>query len=217
MEMDGQPVTGVTLVGQVRTVNPQTTNITYRIDDGTGVIDVKKWVDAEKQDDTDLKFAPDTYVRVFGRLNTFNGRLHVSAHSMRAIDDFNEVNYHLLEAVYSHLYFIKKSTGGADVGSGGGGHGGGGDGDEMFVDGGYGAGAGGAVGKVAALGLGKNAHTIVKFLSNTADRTDGMHIQMISEGTGLSIQELQAASDSLLSNGLVYTTRDDETWAVVDY
>ena len=32
----------------VRTVAMQSTNVTYRLEDGTGMIDVKQWIDAEQ-------------------------------------------------------------------------------------------------------------------------------------------------------------------------
>ena len=49
--LDGRPITQVTLVGKVRAVNPQLTNVTYRLDDGTGVLEVKRWVDPDRPGD----------------------------------------------------------------------------------------------------------------------------------------------------------------------
>lgn len=213
-------VTQVTLVGQVRAVNPQAINVTYRIDDGTGVVDVKKWIDADKPDDDGLaeRFALDTYVRVFGRLNTFDGRKHVGAHSIRAIDDFNEVNYHMLEATYVHLYLAKKGlqAGGQQQhqqqqqqGQGG---------DSMFVDSGMGA-PGGGGGPVAAklASCSRNALSMFNHLGNSAGGDDGLNIYTLASGMGLSVRDVQAAADELLSHGLIYTTADDVTWAILDY
>ncbi|AEO66829.1 uncharacterized protein THITE_2047529, partial [Thermothielavioides terrestris NRRL 8126] len=216
LAVDGVPTTQVTLVGQVRSVNPQAVNVTYRIDDGTGVIDVKKWIDADKADNTP-RFAPDTYVRVFGRLSSFNGRKHVGAHYIRAIDDFNEVNYHLLEATYVHLCLTKGGL--ADlqqqqqqqqqqqVGDDGG--------DSMFVDGGYGAGGGISSDGPPRLSVcSRNARTMYNYLVNTPG--DSQHINQISAGTGLPVRDVLAASAELLDNGLIYTTDDDVTWAVME-
>ena len=38
----------VTLVGTIRDITPQSTNVSYRIEDGTGMIDAKQWIDAEQ-------------------------------------------------------------------------------------------------------------------------------------------------------------------------
>ncbi|KAL2175624.1 uncharacterized protein P884DRAFT_279112 [Thermothelomyces heterothallicus CBS 202.75] len=215
LAVDGVPTTQVTLVGQVRSVAPQAINVVYRLDDGTGVIDVKKWIDAEKPDSVQ-QFAPGTYVRVFGRLQSFNNKRQVSAHYIRAIEDFNEVNYHLLEATYVHLALTKGPAGAAgqqhqDDG-----------GDSMFVDGGYGAAAGGgdggsSVAMQARLGsCSRNAKTVFNYLAN-APGTDGVHLNQVASGTGLSAKDIMAATEELLGQGLIYTTQDDETWAILDY
>ncbi|KAK0751166.1 hypothetical protein B0T18DRAFT_401930 [Schizothecium vesticola] len=211
--LDGQSITQITLVGQVRSVQPQTTNITYRIDDGTGLTDVKKWVDAEKADTEGANtFAPDTYVRVFGRLSSFNGKRHVGAHFIRAVEDFNEVNYHLLEATYVHLYLTKGPPTTGDGAAAGGGAGGAG--DSMFVDNGAG-GAGGVPARV--LSCSKGAQNMFSFLHNSPGGNEGLNLAQISNGTGMTTREIINASDELLGQGAIYTTIDDETWAVLDY
>lgn len=210
--IDGHPITQVTIVGQVRQVNPQSTNITYRLDDGTGVIDVKKWVDADKQEDLEPKYQLDQQVRVWGRLKSFSGKRHVGAHFIRAIDDYNEVNYHMLEAAYVHLYLTKGELGG---GANGHADGNAGNGDSMFVDS-YGANGGGE--NAAKLGAcGPSAQRMFKFLSDTPGSNEGVHLNLITSGTGMTTREVLGASDELLGQGLVYTTVDDETWAILEY
>ncbi|KAK4236210.1 hypothetical protein C8A03DRAFT_35910 [Achaetomium macrosporum] len=214
LAVDGLPTTQVTLVGQVRAINPQAVNVTYRIDDGTGMIDVKKWIDADKADATP-RFALDTYVRVYGRLTTYNGRKHVGAHYIRAIEDFNEVNYHLLEATYVHLSLTRAAGGGehqqqGQLGAADGG-------DSMFVDDGYGAGGGGADSQAIRVRLepcSRNANTIYRYLATSAG--DAQHLAQVAAGTGMSARDIMAATEELLGQGLIYTTENDETWAILD-
>ncbi|KAK0620386.1 hypothetical protein B0T14DRAFT_567137 [Immersiella caudata] len=216
LAVDGIPVTQVTLIGQVRSVKPQATNVTYQIDDGTGVIDVKKWVDAERADSgATAQFAPDTYVRVFGRLTQFSGKKHVGAHFIRTIEDFNEVNYHLLDATYVHLYLTKGAAGGG--GGGGGGVGGDAAGDGMFVDGGNGAARQSAGGPARLKMCGRNAQSLFAYMQRMAAGDEGCNIHAISQGMGMSTRDVMAAADELLGHGMIYTTLDDETWAVLDY
>ncbi|RWA13511.1 hypothetical protein EKO27_g1617, partial [Xylaria grammica] len=108
-KIDGSDVKQVTIVGMVRTISPQTTNITYKIDDGTGVIEVKQWLDADKQESAEATpaFGEEDYVRVWGRLKSFSNKRHIGAHVIKPVREFNEVNYHLLEATYVHLYFTR--------------------------------------------------------------------------------------------------------------
>lgn len=42
----------VTIVGQVVSIQKQTTNSVYSIDDGTGRIEARHWVDSSSEDDT---------------------------------------------------------------------------------------------------------------------------------------------------------------------
>lgn len=213
--IDGHPITQVTIVGQVRSVNPQSTNITYRLDDGTGTMDVKKWVDPDKQEDAEPKFELDQWVRVWGRLKAFNQKRHVGAHFIRAIDRFDEVNYHLLEASYVHLYYTKGPLGGdpqqqqQQAGDGNAGAG-----DSMFVD--QPGGAGGE--QSAKLGAcGPVARKVFQFLQNAPGGNEGTHLNLITSGTNLSARDVLNGAEELLQQGLLYTTVDDETWAVLDY
>jgi replication factor A2 len=204
LAVDGLPTTQVTLVGQIRSINPQAVNVTYRIDDGTGMIDVKKWIDADKADSTP-SFAIDTYVRVYGRLTTYNGRKHVGAHYIRAIEDFNEVNYHLLEATYVHLALTRGDAGGEHQQQGQMGEAYGGDG--MFVD-------NGGAHPHALASCSRNANAIYQYLANSAG--DGQHLNQVAAGTGMSARDILAATEELLNQGLIYTTENDETWAILD-
>ncbi len=206
--MDGIPTTQVTLVGQVRSVNAQTINVAYRIDDGTGSVDVKKWIENGKEDTTP-QFAVDTYVRIYGRLNSYNGKRHVTAHYIRAIEDFNEVNYHFLEATYVHLSLTKQAGAGGRQQGGDGTDGG----DSMFVDGGYGgANSAGAQERLAPCS--RNARTIYNFLANSS--AEGAHLNQVASGTGLQVRDIMSATEELLGQGIIYTTEDDETWAILD-
>lgn len=103
----------VTFVGQIRNVSTQTTNITYKIDDGTGTFEVKQWIDSDTstsdpegaEDAKKAKLVENAYCRVWGKLKAFNNKRHVGAHVIRPITDYNEINYHLLEATAVHLLF----------------------------------------------------------------------------------------------------------------
>ena len=55
------------------------------------------------------------------------------------------------------------------------------------------------------------------FIHNSPGGSEGLSLQQIANGTGLSSREVINASDELLGNGMIYTTIDDETWAVLDY
>ncbi|OTB08165.1 hypothetical protein M426DRAFT_317269 [Hypoxylon sp. CI-4A] len=210
--IDGVDVAQVTFVGMVRQISPQTTNITYRLDDGTGIVEVKLWLDPDKQEDggdgSTNRFHEEQYVRVWGRLKSFGNKKHVGAHVIKPVTDFNEVNYHLLEATYVHLFFTR---GGLETLGGGNGAGAGGDGnaaedDSMFVENNDAAFLRTASAK---------ARKMYQYL-NQSKSNEGTNMHIIARDTGMPIQDVMAASEELLGNGKIYTTLDDETFAVLE-
>lgn len=52
----------------------------------------------------------DTYVRVNGRINSFGNRISIVCHTMNPITDFNEITYHLLDTIETHLRFAKPGS-----------------------------------------------------------------------------------------------------------
>jgi len=205
----------ITFVGQIRTISPQATNITYKLDDGTGLIEVKQWVDADAPaDSAGSPLRENTYVRVYGRLKPFNNKRHVGAHVVRPVTDFNEINMHLLEATYTHLYFTRgppeslQSTGGGGGGSG------------MFVEAsGYGGAANSAVsgGRKPLPHMTATAKKVFTLLQSAPQSNEGLHVQNIAAQLELPTNDVFKASDELLASGIIYTTIDDETWAILEF
>ncbi|KAI1337390.1 replication protein A, subunit RPA32 [Xylariaceae sp. FL0016] len=206
--IDGADIKQVTFVGMVRSVSPQTTNITYKLDDGTGLLEVKQWIDADKQDGENRpSFPEESYVRVWGRLKSFGAanKRHVGAHVIKAVKDFNEVNYHLLEATYVHLYFTRGGGPGADGGNAD-------NGDSMFVDGGEGSYDPNAA---KTQSYSAKARKMYNYLNN-ASSNEGIHINVIARETSMSVQDVMTAADELQGHGSIYTTIDDETFAILE-
>lgn len=207
-KIDNSSVSQVTIVGQIRETKPQHTHISFSIDDGTGQIDVKKWIDADKKDESpQLEFEHGSNVRVWGRLGSYGSKREVKAHIIRPITDYNEVNYHMLEATYCHLYYTKGPLGenGARAGDEG----------SMFVDGGdsYDSGSHMA-GRLA--GFSASARKVFQFIKANPAGDEGAHLNIITNGTGLSAREVLAASEELSAHSLIYSTMDNETWNVLD-
>lgn len=229
--IDGAHIAQVTFVGQIRYVNAFQTNIQFKIDDGTGVLECKKFVDPEKpKDGPEFKVLEHDYVRAYGRLKSFNNNRNVILHFIRPVSDNNEIHYHLLEAAAVHLYFAKGPVGGQGAGTVNAGGG-----DSMFVDdNGYGGGVGAGAGGNAGGGVGGNmnqhaggaaklgnvsseAQRLYNFMLNTPGGNEGLHLQVLGKSSGMTTREVLKAADELLGQGVIYTTVDDETWAVLEY
>lgn len=109
-KIDGADVNQVSIVGSILTVTETSTNLQFRVDDGTGRIDVKIWIDSEDNEYNQQKrsaWREGVYVRVYGHLRAFNNQRSVVAFSIQPITNFNEVTYHFLEVIYVHLYHTK--------------------------------------------------------------------------------------------------------------
>jgi len=227
--IDQSEATQVTFVGQIRNISTQTTNITYKLDDGTGIIEVKVWIDAEAFADPahpgneKPKPVEQGYARVWGRLKAFNNKRHVGANIIRPITDFNEIQYHLLEATVVHLHFSRgplESLQNAKAGAGqqnngmqNGGYGGG-------ATGGY-DGAGGADGagsgvKPLPQGASRQARQVYMTLQHAPQTHEGLHMGDIASRANMEVGEVLKGGDELQGMGLIYTTVDDHTWAILD-
>ena len=147
------------------------------------------------------------WARVWGRLKAFNNKRHVGAHIIRPVADKMDITYHLLEATYVHLYFtrgpldqVKPEANGADGGAA------------------YGQDQnGGNAGHNALPSVSLNARKVYQVLKNSPQNNEGLHMQMVAQGCGLSIPECAKAGEELLSHSMIFTTVDDNTWALLTF
>ncbi|KAL8712962.1 MAG: hypothetical protein Q9220_002822 [cf. Caloplaca sp. 1 TL-2023] len=221
-KIDDVEVQQLTFVGQIRNISTQTTNITFKLDDGTGTVEVKQWIDAEN-DPMDMArgggggqaksqgLVENEWARVWGRLKAFNNRRHVGAHVIRPVADKMDITYHLLEATYVHLYFTRGPLESKD-GAGGAGIKGemdGGDSDMKMENG---AGGGRALPSMSA-----SARRVLQHLKESPQNNEGLHNQHIAASLRMPVTEVMKAGDELLTQSLIFTTVDDNTWAVLDF
>ena len=111
---DGRPLHMVTVVGAVRSVDAQSTSIQYVIEDGTGSIDVKQWVDdndSEVVSEEKRRAAQDNiYVKVTGSVKDYEDKKMFLANSVRKLGSGNELTHHLLDVMYSGEKFKRADS-----------------------------------------------------------------------------------------------------------
>ncbi|KAF2447670.1 replication protein A, subunit RPA32, partial [Karstenula rhodostoma CBS 690.94] len=202
-KIDGSRISQLTFVGQIRNIAAQTTNITYKLDDGTGSIEVKQWNDDDAMEASPLKskLVEGVYCRAWGKLKSFHDRRHVNAQIIRPVEDMNEVQYHLLEATAVHLHFTRGPLGAAENAGGA-------------------APTNGAVQQQEAgpslVGVSNLAQQVYKFLQTSPDNNEGINYQEIASQLGLDTVDVGRAGDELLEAGVIYTTVNDTTWALLE-
>eukprot|EP01041_Mallomonas_annulata_P014745 gene14745-31335_t len=92
------------IIGNIESVDPQSTSMSYRIGDGTGVIECKVWVEKDGgATSKQSRCSEGSVVKVHGVLRQFEGAVHLLVYDMVPLDDFNELTHHLLECIYVRL------------------------------------------------------------------------------------------------------------------
>lgn len=117
----------------------------------------------------------------------------------------NEVSFHMLEATAVHLYFTRGPPGQA-----GGAMANGAGGDQQ-----QGA-AGGNYGDSNLASLSQIAKKVYQFLRSVQQSNEGVNQGEIGTALKMNLGDVAKAGDELLSNGFIYTTVDDNTWAILD-
>lgn len=192
------------------------------MDDGTGVMEVKQWIDADNiADDSGIsKLAAGQYARVLGTLKLIGNKRHVGAHQIRAVTDFNEVHYHLLEAAAIHLHFTRgppeqfAPAGGAEAVAA---YGQPIKGEGDTAMGGMGGAHGGGVANNCPPNASATARRVFNAIRASPQNNDGIHTNIISQKSGMSMPDVLRAVDELLTLGVAYTTTDDSHIAVMDF
>lgn len=195
-------------MGQIRNISTQTTNTTYRLDDGTGSIEVKQWVDSDTVDQTNptkAKLVEGAYCRAWGKLKSFNDRRSIGAQIIRPVDDMNEVSYHLLEATAVHLFFTRGPPGAANTGT-------------ATITGGAAPqqATGGGIGGCDLSSYTPTAKRVFQYLREAPQSNEGLNQHEIAAKLRIDTADVARAGDELLAGGLIYTTVDDQTWAILE-
>ena len=216
-QIDSADVANVLFMGQVRNISSQSTNVTYKIDDGTGEIEVKKWIDSSTADnmDTDDGKAPgdgkselelNGYARVFGSIKSFGNKRYIGAHSVRPLTKLDELHCHLLEATAVHLFFTRGPPGGAAPGNAAAGDAVMGGADD------YGTGQNKALASMSPV-----AKKIYNLLKTEPQDDIGLHLQVIASKLNMPATEISKGGDELLGAGVIFSTMDEQTWAILEY
>ncbi|KAK1865187.1 hypothetical protein I4F81_007722 [Pyropia yezoensis] len=249
--LNGVALSSVTFVARISTVNVLTTSAKMKMDDLTGSVGVVYWIDADSAtgegatgpDAAKLRdlFMPHTWVRVVGKLSTFQNELNVKASHVVAVEDPNELMFHRLDVVRVFCAQTKLGSARAAGGTGGGvpaagGIGGGrpGMGTPAREMGAPAAGRGmGGGGMPAASGMGVGAggggalvegltHVQSQLLEVIRVRSESItgvsygEIVTSMQSSGLSESQLRAALEVLSSEGHIFSTSDDDHYKVCE-
>ncbi|KAJ1983791.1 Replication factor A protein 2 [Dimargaris cristalligena] len=106
IKLDDHELTQVVFVANVRKVAPQTTFIAFTLEDGTGAIESRMSMNGDSADpafEEASNFPENTYARVIAQVRNYNGKRQIYVSKLRPIDDMNEITYHFLHVIHTHL------------------------------------------------------------------------------------------------------------------
>ncbi|OBZ75358.1 Replication factor A protein 2 [Grifola frondosa] len=199
----------VTVVAHVMSVQVQTTNRVYWLDDGTGRMEARHWVDSGSEDDSESW--ESKYIRVTGSLKSFGNKRYINATLLRLTTDPHELYFHILEAMTVTHIFHKGAPPRPSEG--------------------------GKRNAIAANSAGQSAYTaqshsttdgygnlpalqqqIIRFIAAQPPNDEGVHVATIARSIGAgnpgNAHAISEALDELMDQGFVFTTIDDSHFSL---
>ncbi|THH26464.1 hypothetical protein EUX98_g7719 [Antrodiella citrinella] len=197
----------ITVVAQVMEIKKQTTNSVYTIEDGSGRIEARHWVDSTMEDDEDPDQIIETaYVRILGGIKSFGNKRYINTSHIRLCKDPSEFYFHVIESVYCKKLADKGLTSPVQ-----------GDVKPNIAE------LNGASAYTApAHNVSTDQYThlapleksIVTFMVSQPPNDEGIHVGAIARAVGGSAASISAALDKLMDEGHVYTTLDESHYAL---
>ncbi|KAF9484720.1 replication protein A, subunit RPA32 [Pholiota conissans] len=213
--VDDVEIGQVTIVAQVVSIQKQTTNSVYLLDDGTGKIEARHWVDSASDDDSHKWSSIEEmrYVRVTGSLKSFGKKKYINATHIRNITDPHEIYFHILEAITVCLIVERGPP--SNPGSG----------PATAIK------AERTTGNVSVYSAQSNApavndqfahlpqlqRSIMRFLMSQPPQDEGIHVAVIAKaiaGGSNDANKICEALDELMDQGHVFTTIDDSHFSL---
>ena len=208
---DGRSLHMVKIVGAVREADLRSTNLFVQLEDGTGLIQVKVWVNDGDDPSAISQLRQEacrehSYIRVIGQVREFDGTRQIVANDMRPVTDSNEVTYHFLEVAHSYEKMKKvQSQQASGMGFGIG---------NMASGGPQGAGikaAGQGLdgGKGAANSVNDEVINVIRGLGGESGaHVDEVVVQVSQKG--FSEMDIRNSVTYLSNEGLIYSTIDED-------
>jgi len=200
----------ITVVAQVMSIQIQTTNSVYWLDDGSGRIEARHWMDSSNPEDMEKwgGIVENTYVRVTGNLKMFGSKRYINAQHIRPSTDAHELYFHLGEAMTVDLIIARGMPPAP--------------GQITQLNGTTTSGTGASAYTTQSraptnqfAGLPQLQRNIMEFLVGQPSNSEGVHVGAIARAVqGGDAVQISSALDVLMDEGHVYTTIDDSHFQV---
>lgn len=198
-QVNNVALTTVSFVGVVRNVQDLTANLVITIEDGTGAIDVRKWINDSDNSSSEVEQHSqelNKYVFVTGALKEFNGKKTLQNTTIRPVTDHNEILYHNLSAISTHLKAqgITAKSAGSNLSSAG---------SDLFVK------------DQPNQGLSIQDNILSVIRDNSASLQEGVPAKLISQQLNIPNEIVIENCGVLVEEGKIYTGYDDSAYLAI--
>ncbi|KIM58857.1 hypothetical protein SCLCIDRAFT_1218197 [Scleroderma citrinum Foug A] len=202
--LDDTEIGQVTIVAYIASVQTQATNSQYILDDGSGRIEARCWIDSSVEDNSEkLGIVEGANVRVLGSLKMFGNKKYINATNIRPVKSAEEIYFHILEAMTVTLIWEKgpPPRPGQNL--------------QEVVPKGSQPTTSAYAAQSQQVAQDQFAHLaplhrgIVTFMKSQPPNDAGVHVSAIARAVGGDAVSISNALDTLLDEGLVYSTIDE--------
>lgn len=202
--INGVDLTNVTLVGMVFEKSERNTDVNFILDDGTGRINCRRWVN-DTFDTKEMEEIQDgMYVRVYGNLKSFQGVKQLVAFSVRPVTNFDEISFHFIDCIHNHLRTKLKVEGITPAS------------DSSLPrknssNGSQAPSSNPVYAQYSVDGLKDCDKLVIDYLQQHSDMSDerGIHVEELARELKLPTEKIMLSLKALGDDGLVYSTIDD--------
>lgn len=210
--LDDHEIGQVTIVAYIASVQTQATNSQFMLDDGSGRIEARHWIDSSVDDETEKNgIVEGAYVRVLGSLKTFGSKKYINTNLMRPVSSPAEIYFHLLEAMTVTLIWERGPP--ARPGQ---------TPQELMSKNNAAASNTAYSTQPTVVSNDQFSHLpnlhrlIIAFMRSQPPHDEGVHVSAIARAVGGDAVTISDAVDKLMDDGLVFATVDDSHFKLID-
>lgn len=189
-QIHGVNLNMVSFAGVLRKVENNTSAVVLTVEDGTGSLDIRKWIDENTtspgEEAEKYEALKDKYVMVTGALKEFNQKKNIQNSTVVEVTDHNELIYHNLSAINVHI----KSQGITKPKN------------DLFVS--------DEPSSNANLSISDKVFQVIS--ENTPQMPEGVPIQLIAQKLSISDGQASSICFNLVEGGKIYSAYDDQAF-----
>ncbi|XP_027331818.1 replication protein A 32 kDa subunit A isoform X2 [Abrus precatorius] len=207
--INGVDLNNVTLVGMVYEIAERNTDVSFTLDDGTGRIKCRRWVNETFDTKEMEEVINGMYVRVYGHLKSFQGVRQLVAFSVRPVTNFDEIPFHFIDCIHNHLRTKVKVEGISSAHPSA-------DSYNTPVrnasNGSQATSSNSVYAQYSVDGLKDCDKLVIEYIQQHSDMSDerGVHVNELARELKLPLDKIMLSLKTLGDDGLVYSTIDED-------